>query len=40
MYVGEKLAYTQCILRGDAPKKYREVLATFRQSAKELGGDE
>ena len=33
------LAYTQRILRGDALKKYWEVLVTYKQSAKELAGD-
>ena len=32
--------YTQRILRGSALKKYREVLVTCKQSAKELAGDE
>ena len=36
----KRLAYTQRILRGAALKKYREVLVTCRQSAKELAGDE
>ena len=30
----------QSILRGAALKKHREVLVTYRQSAKELAGNE
>ena len=40
MNVDKRLAYTQSILRGAALKKYREVLVTCRQSAKDLAGDE
>ena len=40
MDVENRLSYTQRILRGAVIKKYREVLATCRQSAKELVGDE
>ena len=36
----KRLAYKQRILRVDALKKYREVLMTCKQSAKELAGDE
>ena len=40
MGVYKSLAYTQRILRGAAIKKYREVMVSFRQLAKELAGDE
>ena len=40
MDVDTRLAYKKGILRGAALKKYREVLVTCRQSAKELAGDE
>ena len=40
MDVEKRIAYTQHILRGSVLKKYREVLVTCRQSAKELAGDE
>ena len=36
----KRLAYKQRIIRGSALKKYRELLVTCRQSAKELAGDE
>ena len=39
MYVEKRLAYKQHILRGSVLKKYREVLVTCRQAAKELAGD-
>ena len=39
-YVDKRLAYTKRILRGSVIKKYREVLVGFRQSAKELVGNE
>ena len=32
MYVDKRVAYTQRILRGAALKKYRGVLAEFKQS--------
>ena len=34
------ISYTQRILRGSAIKKYREVLFSCKQLAKELAGDE
>ena len=40
MDMEKRLAYTQRILRGAALKKYREVMVTCRQLAKELAGDE
>ena len=36
----KRIAYTQRIFRGSALKKYREVLVTCKQLAKELLGDE
>ena len=36
----KRLAYTQRILRGDALKKYRDVLVTCRQLENDLAGDE
>ena len=38
--VDKRLAYMQRILRGPSIKKYREILVTCKQSAKELAGDE
>ena len=38
MDVERRIVYTQRILGGAALKKYREVLVTCRQSAKELTG--
>ena len=40
MNVEKVLAYTQRILRGDALKKYRQVLITCRKLANEIVGDE
>ena len=40
MDVKKSLAYTQRILGGAALKKHQEVLVTFRQSVKELAGDD
>ena len=40
MDVDKMVAYTQRILKGCDPKKYREVLVECRQLAKELSGDE
>ena len=37
--VDKRIAYTQRILIVSALKKYREVLVTCKQSAKELAGD-
>ena len=38
IYMYKRLACTQRILRGAALKKYREVMVTCKQSAKELAG--
>ena len=38
--VDKRLAYMQRILRGPSIKKYREILVTFKQLAKELACDE
>ena len=40
MYMDQRVAYTQLIIKGFVLKNYREVMVGFRQSAKELAGDE
>ena len=40
MDVDQRIFYTHGIFKGSALNKYREVLATCRQSANELAGDE
>ena len=39
MDVDQRVAYTQCILRGSAIKNYNAVLLECKQSAKKLAGD-
>ena len=39
MDVDQRVDYTHHILRGSAPKKYKEVLVECKQSAKEPAGD-
>ena len=36
----QRVAYTKLIIKGFVLKNYREVMVGFRQSAKELAGDE